>query len=97
MGQPEGAEDTKEAIDRALQVCMREVESAGARALLVEADVSNEDDVERMFKEVSGEFGTVDFLVNNAGIQVSEDSHALDPSAFDRVLAVNLRGSFLCA
>jgi len=39
----------------------------------------------------------VDFLVNNAGIQIAQDSDMLDSSAFDRVLAVNLRGSFLCA
>jgi glucose 1-dehydrogenase len=97
VGQPEGAEATKEAIDRGVQMCMREVEAAGARALLVEADVSKEDDVEAMFKQVGTELGTVDFLVNNAGIQVSEDSDALEPSAFDRVLAVNLRGAFLCA
>jgi glucose 1-dehydrogenase len=97
VGRPEGAEATKDAIDRGLEMCMREVEAAGARALLVEADVSKEDDVEAMFKHVGAELGTVDFLVNNAGIQVSEDSDALEPSAFDRVLAVNLRGAFLCA
>jgi glucose 1-dehydrogenase len=78
-------------------MCMKEVEAAGARAVLVEADVSNEDEVERMFKQVGQELGTADFLVNNAGIQVSAESDALEPSAFDRVLAVNLRGSFLCA
>jgi glucose 1-dehydrogenase len=97
VGQPEGAEATKDAIDRGVEMCMREVEAAGARALLVEADVSKEDDVEAMFKQVGTELGTADFLVNNAGIQVSENSDALEPSAFDRVLAVNLRGAFLCA
>ncbi len=97
VGPPEGADVTKDAIDRGVDLCMREVEAAGARAVLVEADVSKEDEVEAMFKQVESEFGTADFLVNNAGIQISEDSHALDPSAFDRVLSVNLRGSFLCA
>ena len=97
VGRPEGAEATKEAIDRGVEQCMKEVEAAGARAILVQADVSKEDEVEAMFKEVTKEFGTADFLVNNAGIQISEDSHVLEPSAFDRVLAVNLRGSFLCA
>jgi glucose 1-dehydrogenase len=97
VGRPEGAEATKDAIERGVQVCMKEVEAAGGRALLVEADVSKEDKVEAMFKEVSRELGVPDLLVNNAGIQISEDSHALDPAAFDRVLSVNLRGSFLCA
>src|SRR5215469_10064917 len=65
VGQPEGAGATKDAIDRGVQRCMREVESAGAQAILVEADVSKEDDVEAMFKNVSKELGTADFLVNN--------------------------------
>jgi glucose 1-dehydrogenase len=65
--------------------------------LLVEADVSNAADVERMFKETTATFGSIDFLVNNAGIQIAADSDALAVEDFDRVLAVNLRGSFLCA
>ncbi|MDQ6697998.1 MAG: glucose 1-dehydrogenase [Actinomycetota bacterium] len=97
VGPPEGAEATKEAIDEGVQICMKEVEAAGAKALLVEADVSQEQDVERMFALVNDELGAVDFLVNNAGIQIAQDSHTLDPEAFDRVLNVNLRGSFLCA
>jgi glucose 1-dehydrogenase len=97
VGQPEGAEATKDAIERGVEVCMKEVEAAGGRALLVEADVSKEDEVEAMFDQVASELGGPDFLVNNAGIQISDDSHSLDAAAFDRVLAVNLRGSFLCA
>jgi glucose 1-dehydrogenase len=65
--------------------------------VLVEADVSDEAAVEQMFKDVRSEFGSVDFLVNNAGIQIAQDSDLLEPAAFDRVLAVNLRGAFLCA
>ena len=97
VGSVEGAETTKDAIEAGVERCMKEVHDAGARALLVEADVSNEDDVEAMFKTVSAELGPVDFLVNNAGIQIAQDSDALDAVAFDKVLAVNLRGSFLCA
>ncbi|MEW6471445.1 MAG: glucose 1-dehydrogenase [Actinomycetota bacterium] len=97
VGRMEGACATKAAIEEGVERCMRQVRDAGARALLVEADVSSEADVERMFKEVAEEFGPADFLVNNAGIQVSQPSDELDPMAFDRVLAVNLRGSFLCA
>jgi glucose 1-dehydrogenase len=43
------------------------------------------------------EYGRLDILVNNAGIQVAEDSHELTAADFDKVLAVNLRGAFLCA
>jgi glucose 1-dehydrogenase len=97
VGPPEGAQATKDAIEQGLERCMKEVRDAGARAVLVEADVSRDDDVERMFKEVAQELGTVEFLVNNAGIQISQESETLDSGAFDRVLGVNLRGSFLCA
>jgi glucose 1-dehydrogenase len=99
VGAPEGAFATKDEIERGVHACIDEVNacSAPSRAVLVEADVSDEAAVERMFKEVRAEFGTVDFLVNNAGIQVAQDSDMLDAAAFDRVLAVNLRGSFLCA
>jgi glucose 1-dehydrogenase len=99
VGAPEGAFATKDEIENGVHACIDEVNacSAPSRAVLVEADVSDEASVERMFKEVRAEFGTVDFLVNNAGIQVAQDSDMLDAAAFDRVLAVNLRGSFLCA
>jgi glucose 1-dehydrogenase len=97
VGPPEGAHMTRDAIERGVEQCMRDVAAAGARAILVDADVASASDVERMFKRVSAELGPVDFLVNNAGIQIAQDSDMLDTAAFDRVLAVNLRGSFLCA
>ncbi|HEY3240505.1 MAG TPA: glucose 1-dehydrogenase [Acidimicrobiia bacterium] len=97
VGRPEGAEATKETIEAGVEQCMRQMADCGARARLVEADVSSDHEVERMFKEVVDEFGGVDFLVNNAGIQIAQPSDMLDANAFDRVLAVNLRGSFLCA
>jgi glucose 1-dehydrogenase len=99
IGPPEGAEVTQEMIEHGLQRCIDEVNACSqpSRAMLVEADVSDEAAVERMFKEVGNEFGTVDFLVNNAGIQIAQPSDMLDAAAFDRVLAVNLRGAFLCA
>jgi glucose 1-dehydrogenase len=97
VGRPEGAIATKETIDQGVDSCMCAIRDMGAKSTLVEADVSNADDVERMFKEVIATYGSVDYLVNNAGIQISADSDMLDVSAFDKVLAVNLRGAFLCA
>jgi glucose 1-dehydrogenase len=99
VGPLEGALATRDAIDGGVRACVAEVNgcSAPSRAIVVEADVSDEQSVERMFKDARAEFGTVDFLVNNAGIQIAQDSDLLDAAAFDRVLAVNLRGSFLCA
>ncbi len=99
VGPLDGALATKEAIDAGLEACVDAVNSCSqpSRAIVVEADVSDEASVERMFAEVRAEFGTVDFLVNNAGIQVARETDMLDAAAFDRVIAVNLRGSFLCA
>ena len=99
VGAMEGAVATGEAIEAGVHACIAEINEcrAPSRALLVEADVSDEDAVERMFKEVRAAFGSVDFLINNAGIQIAQDSDLLDAAAFDRVLAVNLRGAFLCA
>jgi NAD(P)-dependent dehydrogenase (short-subunit alcohol dehydrogenase family) len=53
--------------------------------------------VDRMFDRVLSEYGQLDIMVNNAGIQIAEDSHELSAADFDKVLAVNLRGAFLCA
>jgi glucose 1-dehydrogenase len=99
VGPLEGAQATRDEIEGGVQACVDAVNScpAPSRALVVEADVSDEDAVGRMFKQVRDEFGGVDFLVNNAGIQIAADSDMLDAGAFDRVLAVNLRGAFLCA
>ena len=97
VGRPEGALATADAIERGLDECVCALRDAGHEPLIVEADVSDAAAVERMYKEVLGAFGRVDFLVNNAGIQTAAESHELDIEAFDRVLAINLRGSFLCA
>lgn len=71
--------------------------NGGGREIIVQADVSNEEQVERMFADTIREFGRLDVLVNNAGIQKPCASHEIDPKDFDRVLSVNLRGPFLCS
>jgi glucose 1-dehydrogenase len=65
--------------------------------MIVQADVSDEQQVKRMFAEVIQGFGRLDVLVNNAGIQKPSPTHEVEAADFDRVLAVNLRGPFLCA
>jgi glucose 1-dehydrogenase len=97
VGPPAGAEMTREIIDASVESCMCSMRDAGHSPLLVEADVSNADEVGRMFAQTIGHFGGIDILINNAGIQLSGESHELSVDDFDRVLAVNLRGSFLCA
>jgi glucose 1-dehydrogenase len=93
LRQPEEATETEEQV----HACVRKVKQEGVRDVLVQGDVSKEDDVVEMIGETVRQLGGLDVLVNNAGIQISRPSHELSSSDFDKVLAVNLRGSFLCA
>jgi glucose 1-dehydrogenase len=93
LRRPEDAADTEEQV----QACVAKVQREGVRDVLVGADVSNEDEVVRMVAEAVGQLGGIDVLVNNAGIQISRPSNELSSDDFDKVLAVNLRGAFMCA
>jgi glucose 1-dehydrogenase len=97
VGRPEGAITTREAIEHGVEMCVKKVAEAGGRPILVEADVSDEQAVAGMYDRVMSEYGRLDILVNNAGIQIAGDSDELPAADFDKVLAVNLRGAFLCA
>ena len=93
LRQPEEAVDTEEQV----HACVRRVKQEGVRDVLVRGDVSSEDDVVRMVEDATAQLGGLDVLINNAGIQISRPSHELSSADFDKVLAVNLRGAFLCA
>lgn len=71
--------------------------AGGGSALAVQADVSDEAQVEAMFARVVAELGTVDILVNNAGIQQDAPFPEMSLAAWRKVLDVNLTGQFLCA
>jgi glucose 1-dehydrogenase len=88
-----------EAAETEAQVhaCMDTVREYGVRDVLVQGDVTSEEDVGRMVQQVTESLGGLDILVNNAGIQISRASEQLASADFDKVLAVNLRGAFLCA
>jgi glucose 1-dehydrogenase len=90
---PDEARDTEDQV----QACVHRVRQEGVRDVLVQGDVSNEDDVVRMVGDAAEGLGGLDVLINNAGIQISKPSDELTSREFDKVLAVNLRGSFLCA
>ena len=77
---------------------MAEIEGAGGRALAIEADVSNEDQVAAMFSRAREELGgPIDLLVNNAGIEKPFLLVDMPLEEWNKVLAVNLTGAFLCA
>ena len=93
LRQPDEASDTEQQV----QACVNQVQHEGVRDVLVQGDVSREEDVERMVGQAVGELGGLDVLINNAGIQISRHSDELSSDDFDKVLAVNVRGAFLCA
>jgi NAD(P)-dependent dehydrogenase (short-subunit alcohol dehydrogenase family) len=83
--------------EAALQV-VRTIEEAGGSAFAVQADVSQEEDVLRMFAEVDARCGRLDALVNNAGILARQMRvEQMDAARITRILATNVTGSFLCA
>ena len=63
----------------------------------VQCDVSQADQVERAFRQVLDRFGRIDVLVNNAAVQTYGTVEETTEEAWDRVLAVNVKGAFLCA
>jgi 3-oxoacyl-[acyl-carrier protein] reductase len=79
----------------AAEAVRAEVETVGARALVVAADVRDPDAVSAMVKQSADAFGTVDILVNNAGIARDTFLPYLKEADFDDVVAVNLKGAFL--
>ncbi|HOE73787.1 MAG TPA: SDR family oxidoreductase [Deltaproteobacteria bacterium] len=74
-----------------------EIERKNTRVIAVEADVSNEDQVRRMFGKAIKEFGTVDNLINNAGIQRDAAFDTMTLDDWQKVIDVNLTGAFLCS
>jgi NAD(P)-dependent dehydrogenase (short-subunit alcohol dehydrogenase family) len=81
-----------------VQQIAADIENEGGSAIGVQADVSKAEDVSRLFDETLSSFGTVDVLVNNAGL-VATRGHFLDTdeAKWDSILGVNLKGVIMCA
>lgn len=62
---------------------------------LIKADISNEEEVRKMFETIKREVGSIDVLVNNVGISCDSDLNAKDGSEFKKVVNVNLIGTYL--
>jgi len=86
IGNPDGA---RKVVD--------EIVAAGGQAMAVRADVSQEAEVQAMFREMLGTWGTIDILVNNAGLQQDAPLPEMTLAQWNKVIGVNLTGMFLCA
>jgi glucose 1-dehydrogenase len=71
--------------------------AGGGKAIAIKADVSKEDEVRGMFADAVKQFGTLDIVCSNAGIQRDSDFADMTMQQWDQVIGVNLTGAFLCA
>jgi glucose 1-dehydrogenase len=76
---------------------VKTITAGGGRAIAVQCDVSKEDQVQAMFQRTIKEFGTVDILINNAGLQKDAAMDEMTLDQWNTVIGVNLTGQFLCA
>ena len=83
--------------DNTAQEVVEEIQQGGSRAFAHQADVSMEGQVQEMFRRMILEFGTIDILINNAGLQQDAPFEEMTLDQWNKVLNVNLTGQFLCA
>lgn len=79
------------------QKLVDEIKAANGEAFAIQADVSKEDEIKAMFSQTIQQFGTVDILINNAGLQKDSPFVDMTLEQWNKVIEVNLTGQFLCA
>lgn len=79
------------------EAAAQRIRDAGGKAVGVAIDVSKEEDAERLAQTAENEFGSYDILVNNAGISTQKLFTETTKADMERIIGVNLIGSFLCA
>ncbi|MEK6755252.1 MAG: SDR family NAD(P)-dependent oxidoreductase [Bacteroidota bacterium] len=80
-----------------LEAVQKEIESSDGKALCIPADLTNDNQIEKLFDEVSSRLHRLDILVNNAGIGVFSPVKELSVEDFDGMWRLNMRAVFLCA
>lgn len=83
--------------EQSAQAVVEAIRRAGAEAYADRAEVSQEDQVEDMFRRMVARYGTIDIVVNNAGLQRDAAIHEMTLAQWNTVIDVNLTGQFLCA
>ncbi|MPZ98155.1 MAG: SDR family oxidoreductase [Dehalococcoidia bacterium] len=82
--------------EEAANSAKQEIEALGAKALVVQADVSKAEDAQGLIKAAEDEFGKVDILVNNAGINRDRTVARMSPEEWDAVISTDLSSMFYC-
>jgi 3-oxoacyl-[acyl-carrier protein] reductase len=77
------------------QEVVQAIAAAGSKAIAIQADLSNPDDIRHLFDETEKQFGHLDILVNNAGTFVMKPAIDITLEEFDKVMSINVRGVFL--
>ena len=83
--------------EEAARALVQQIEELGVRAIALRADVSSEAEVEAMFAQAIETFGSLDILINNAGLQKDARFTEMSLEGWNKVIGVNLTGQFLCA
>jgi NAD(P)-dependent dehydrogenase (short-subunit alcohol dehydrogenase family) len=78
------------------EATVHEIETVGRKGMAIQADAGNSSGVKHLFDEAIARLGRVDILVNNAGTQVFKTMIEVTEEEWDRVIATNLKGCFLC-
>jgi 3-oxoacyl-[acyl-carrier protein] reductase len=76
------------------QKAVAEIEATGGKAFAIRADVGRVPEVVRLFDETLAHFGRLDILVNNAGVMFTKPVSATTEAEFDRIFAINVKGTF---
>ncbi|MBW2433779.1 MAG: SDR family oxidoreductase [Deltaproteobacteria bacterium] len=71
-----------------------EIKAGGGDAIALQADVSKLEDIHRLFDQTIEHFGRIDILINNAGIRISKNVADIDEAEYDRLFAINVKGTF---
>ncbi|MCP4213840.1 MAG: 3-oxoacyl-[acyl-carrier-protein] reductase [bacterium] len=83
-------------VDEAEQVAAQ-LKEYGVKALAVKSDVSKAEDAENLIKRTVEEFGSIDYLINNAGVTRDNLTMRMTEKEWDMVIDINLKGTFLCS
>ncbi|WP_414753313.1 SDR family oxidoreductase [Anabaena sp. CCY 9910] len=80
-------------LDKAQEV-VTEIEKLGVKAIPIQADISRVADIQQLFEQTIAQFGKVDILVNNAGIAMYKPIVAVSEAEFDKIYAINVKGTY---